>query len=60
MTRAAQVKEGEFDIRLVDRALEYLAIRLGKGSPDRLGLSHNSADRPLKGITLYKALDFHE
>jgi hypothetical protein len=40
--------------------LKHLAIRLGKGGPDRFGLSHHSADRPLKGITLYEALDFHE
>jgi hypothetical protein len=60
MARAAQVKEGQFDIGVVDRALEHLAIRLGKGGPNRLGLAHHSADRPLQGITLYEALDFHE
>jgi hypothetical protein len=60
MTRTAQVKEVQPDFRVVDRALEHLAIPLGKGGPDRLGLAHNSADRPLNGITLYKALDFHE
>jgi hypothetical protein len=53
-------QKGELDIWVVDRPLEQLAVHLEKGGPDRFGLSHHSADRPLKGITLYGALDSHE
>jgi hypothetical protein len=40
--------------------LENLAIHLEAGGPDWFGLSYHSADRPLKGITFYRALDSHE
>ena len=60
MARAAQVIEGQLDIRVIDRPLENLAIHLEDGGPGWFGLSHHSADRLLKGITVYRALDFHE
>jgi hypothetical protein len=40
--------------------LENLAIHPKNGGPDWFGLSHHSADRPLKGIAFYRALDSHE
>jgi len=40
--------------------LQHLAIHLDERGPDRLGLVHHSADRPLEGSTPYGALDFHE
>jgi hypothetical protein len=40
--------------------LENLAIDLKESSPTRFGLSRRSADRPLKGITIYRALDPHK
>jgi hypothetical protein len=60
MARAAQVIEGQLDIRVIDRPLANLAIHLEADGPDWFGLSHHSADRPLKGITFYRALDSHE
>ena len=60
MARAAQVIKGQLDIRVIDRPLENLAIHLEEGDPDWFGLLHHSADRPLKGITFYRALDSHE
>jgi hypothetical protein len=60
MTRAAQVIEGQLDIRVIDRPLENLAIHLEEGGPAWFGLLQRSADRPLKGITVYHALDSHE
>ncbi len=52
--------EGQPDIRVIDRFLENLAINLEAGGSDRFGLSHYSADRPLKGYAVYRALDSHE
>jgi hypothetical protein len=60
MARAAQVIEGQLNIRVIDCSLENLAIRLKAGDPDWFGLSHNSADRPLEGITVYRALYSYE
>jgi hypothetical protein len=40
--------------------LENLAIHPEDGGPARFGLAHHSADRPLKAITFYRALDSHE
>ena len=60
MVRAAQVIEGKLNIRVIDRPLENLAIHLEESGPDWFGLSQRSADRPLKGITFYRALDSHE
>jgi hypothetical protein len=40
--------------------LENLAIHLEEGGPSWFGLSHRLADRPLKGITVYRAFDSHE
>jgi len=60
MVRAAQVIEGQLDIRVIDRPLANLAIRLKESGPEWFGLLHHSADRPLKGITFYRALDSHE
>ena len=60
MVRAAQVIEGKLNIRVIDRPLENLAIHLEEGGPDWFGLSQHSADRPLKGITFYRALDSHK
>ena len=60
MARAAQVIAGQLDIRVIDRPLENLAIHLEEGGPEWFGLAHHSADRPLKAITFYLALDFHE
>jgi hypothetical protein len=57
MAGAAQVIEGQLDIRVIDRPLENLAIHLKEGGPGWFGLSHHSADRPLNGITLDRALD---
>jgi hypothetical protein len=45
--RVAQVVEGQLHIRVIDRPLEDLAIRLEDGGPDWLGLPHNVAYRPL-------------
>ena len=58
--RAAQVIEGQLDIRVIDRPLAHLAIHPEEGGPAWFGLSHHSPDRPLKGITFYRALDSHE
>jgi hypothetical protein len=58
--RAAQVIKGHLDIRVIDRLLENLAIHLEKGSSNRFGLAQHSAERPLKGITFYRALDSRE
>jgi hypothetical protein len=58
MARRAHVIKGQLDIGVIDRALENLAVHLKAGGPDWLSLSHHSADRPLKGITIYRALDF--
>ncbi len=60
MARGAQVIKGQLDIRIIDRPLENLAIHPEAGGPGWFGLSHHSADRPLKSITVYRALDFHE
>ena len=60
MVRAAQVIEGKFNIRVVNRPLENLAILLKESGPGWFGLSHHSTDRPLKGITLYRAVDSHK
>ena len=60
MARAGQVIKGQLDIRVIDRPLENLAIHPEKGGPAWFGLLHHSADRPLKGITFYRALDSHE
>ena len=60
MVRAAQVIEGKLNIRVINRPLENLAIHLEESGPDRLGLSQRLADRPLKGITFYRALDSHK
>ena len=45
---------------VIDRPLKNLAIHLEEGRPARFGLAQHSADRPLKRITLYRALDSHE
>jgi hypothetical protein len=58
--RAAQVIEGKLNIRVINRPLGNLAILLKESGPERFGLSHHSADRPLKGITFYRALDSHK
>ena len=60
MVRAGQVIEVRLDIRVIDRPLENLAIHPEAGGPDRFGLLYHSADRPLKGIALYRAFDSHE
>ena len=60
MARAAQVIKGQLNIRVIDRSLENLPIRLKAGDPDRLGLSHHAADRPLEGIAVYRAIDSYE
>ena len=60
MVRAAQVIEGKLNIRGINRPLENLAIHPEEGGPDRFGLSQGSPDRPLKGITFYRALDPHK
>jgi hypothetical protein len=60
MGQAAQVIKGQLEIGVIDRPLVNVAIRLEEGGPDWFGLSDHSADRPLKGITFYRALDFHE
>jgi hypothetical protein len=60
MARAAHVIAGQLDIRVIDRPLENLAILLKESGPDWFGLWHHSADRPLKGITFYRALDSHK
>jgi hypothetical protein len=60
MARAAHVIEGQLDIRVIDRPLENLAIHPEEGGSKWFGLSHRLADRPLKGITFYRAFDSHE
>src|SRR5271163_3994172 len=60
MLRVAQVMEGQLDIRVIDRPLEDLAIRLEDGDPGWFGLPHHMTDRPLKHITLYRAVESHK
>jgi hypothetical protein len=60
LVRAAQVVEGKVNIRVINRPLENLAILLKEGGPGWFGLSRHSAYRPLKGITLYRAVDPHK
>jgi hypothetical protein len=60
IARAAQFIQGQLDIRVIDRPLENLAIHPEERRPGWFGLSHHSADRPLKAITFYRALDSHE
>jgi hypothetical protein len=60
MARAAQVVKGQLDIRIINRPLANLAIHLEEGGPSWFGLSHRLVDRPLKGITFYRAFDSHE
>src|SRR6476661_470583 len=57
ITRAAQIMEGKLDIRVVDRPLVNLAVLLEEGGSGGLGLPQHSADRPLEGTTLDRALD---
>ena len=52
--------KGQLDIRIIDRPLENLAIHLEDGGPGWFGLLHCLADRPLKSIAFYRALDSHE
>ncbi len=60
MARALQIVEGELDIRVISRPLEDLAIHLKEGRPAWFGLSDRLADCPLKGITVYRAVDSDE
>ena len=60
MRRAAQVMESQIGVRVVDRPLENLAVRLKDGGPGRFGLSHHVADGPLKRIALDRALDLRK
>jgi hypothetical protein len=60
IARAAQVIKGQLNIWVVDRALKNLAFCLKAGDPDWFGLSHHSADSPLKGIAVDRALDSYE
>jgi hypothetical protein len=50
--------EGQLNIRIVDGVLEHPAIDLNTAHPEGFGLSDHSADGPLEGITVYRALDF--
>src|SRR6476620_10527806 len=58
--RAAQVIESEVNVRLINRPLKNLAILFKERGPDRFSFPHRSADRPLEGLPLYRALDFCE
>ncbi len=58
--RGGQVVQGQLDIRVVDNPLENLAICLKEGGPACFGLLHPLADRPLKDVTFYCAVDSHE
>ena len=60
IARVGQVIEGQLDIRVFDRPLENLAVRLKESGPAWFGLLQRSADRPLKGITFYRAVDSRE
>ncbi len=60
MVRVVQVIEVQLDIRVIDRPLENLAVDPKKGGPDWFRLAYHSANRPLKGIAFYRALDSHE
>ena len=60
LSRAAQIIKCQLDIRVIDRSLENLAIHLEESGPDWFGLLQRLTDRPLKEITLYRALDSHE
>jgi hypothetical protein len=60
LSRAAQVMKGQLDIRVADRLLKNLAIRLKAGDPEWFSLPHHSTDRPLKRIAVYRAIDSYE
>ena len=60
MARAAEVIEGQLDIRVIDRPLENLTIHLEDGGPGWFGLPHHLTDRLLKQITLYRAVESHK
>ncbi len=52
--------EGQLDIRVIDRPLENLAIRLKESGPAWFGLLQRNADRLLKQIALDGALNSRE
>src|SRR5690349_20933620 len=58
--RAGQVMEGELYIRVVDRPLEKLSVRLEERGPYRFGLTDHATDGPLKGIAVDGTRDLHE
>ena len=60
MARVAHVVEGHFEIRVIDRPLENLAIHLEDGGPGWFGLSYCLTDRLLKQVTLYRAVESHK
>ncbi|AMD53950.1 hypothetical protein ATO49_04120 [Mycolicibacterium fortuitum subsp. fortuitum DSM 46621 = ATCC 6841 = JCM 6387] len=57
---AAQIVEGQLHLRIFRRLLVDLPVHLEEGGPERFGLSHHSADRPLKSVAVERARDFHE
>src|SRR5258705_6844417 len=59
LRRVAQVVKGQLDVLWIERPLEDLAVHLEEGGPDWFGLLQHSTDRPLDGITFYRALDSH-
>ncbi len=58
--RAGQVMKLELDMRVIDRPLNHLAVNLEERSPERFGLRHCLADRPLEDITVYRTLDLDQ
>ncbi len=58
--RAGQVVECQFNLRVVDRPLEYLPVYLEERRPYRFRLTDHTTDRPLKGIAIYRTRDLHE
>ena len=58
--RAYEVIAGKLNIRVINRLLENLTIRLEKGGSKWFGLAHHLTDRALKQTRLDRALDSHK
>src|SRR4029079_8744103 len=60
LMRAAQVIESKFNVRLINRPLENVAILFIERGPDRFSLPQRSDDRPPHVLSLPRARDFRE
>jgi hypothetical protein len=60
IARPGQVMDFKGNTGIVDRCLENLAVGLKTADPDRLGLFHNTSDRPLERVTVDCAGNFYE